>query len=416
MKAAIKFENISKQYRLGAGQETLRELLSAVPRRLIGIGNSGSENHKHLWALRSVTFELERGKVLGIIGSNGAGKTTILKLVSRVTKQSTGRMETSGRVSALIELGAGFHPDLTGRENIYLNGVILGSSRKEVEEKFDRIVAFAELEEFIDTPVKRYSSGMYARLGFSVAAHSDPDILLVDEVLAVGDAAFQRRSYDFVHSFVTGGNTAVFVSHNLYVIEQLCDRVLWLEEGQIVMAGNPEEVLNAYLDRMDQRAVVSENIHTQDDGHLRIERVSFADIQGNERDTFATGEDIVINLRYRTEDKIMKPHFHLGVKGSLDGQSLFLASMLIDGNTPPAIEGHGTLKCRFKSVPLMPRAYHLWGEVWGADQSKRLLKWRPLATFRIANGSDAERRTLHRGGITRQRVDAPLRVPYQWEF
>jgi len=312
-------------------------------------------------------------------------------------------------------LGAGFHPDLTGRENVYLNGVILGLSKKEIDAKFDRIVEFAELDRFIDTPVKRYSSGMYARLGFSVAAHADPDLLLVDEVLAVGDASFQRKCYDLIHSFVTRGNTAVFVSHNLYAIENLCNHVIWVDHGRIMLSGSPGQVLSAYLDAIDQRELASGPVLEPMDGHLKITRVSFADRDGIERETFLPGEDVVVNISYSVAHQIDRPHFCLVVMSSQGELSLFQASMLADGNVPPSIQGEGVVKCRFKSVPLKPRAYHVWGEVYAADRARLLVEWRRLGAFRIAGGLP-EQTDVGRGSIRHLRADAPVSVPYEWEY
>lgn len=219
MTATVKLDRVSKRYQLGVGGRSFRDAIAQAAGK---ISHTHHDEHQHepFWAVRDVTFEVLPGEALGIVGPNGAGKTTILKLLSRVTRATTGRLETHGRVASLIELGAGFHPDLTGRENVYLNGTILGLNQSEIRQRFDQIVAFAELEQFIDTPVKRYSSGMYARLGFAVAAHVDPDILLVDEVLSVGDEAFQQKCHDFIHSFVESGRTSVFVSHNLYALER----------------------------------------------------------------------------------------------------------------------------------------------------------------------------------------------------
>ncbi len=411
----IRLDNVSKRYSLRAGQESLRSLLDAWGNRLLQ--RNGSDGRQdHFWALKGLSFEVRRGEALGIIGPNGAGKTTILKLLSRITPPTNGTITTVGRFSSLIELGAGFHPDLTGRENVFLNGVILGLTRRQVKERFDQIVAFAEMERFIDMPVKRYSSGMYARLGFAVAAHVDPDIMLVDEVLAVGDAGFQRKCYDFIHAFVTGGRTTVFVSHNLYVIEQLCDRVIWLDSGRIVMTGKPGQVLPAYLDHMDQQALASKTTVESVDGHLRVAQVDFTDAEGNERETFATGESIVVRLRYHAERPIARPHFVLGVVDAQGGPPLFLASMLVDGNAPPSIAGDGVLKCRLESVPLMPRVYYVWGEIWAADRTRMLVKWQRLGSFRIGGGVEVSEQEVGKGGIRHQRVDAPIRVPYSWEY
>jgi lipopolysaccharide transport system ATP-binding protein len=252
----IKVENLSKQYRIGAREKykTFREtLVDAAKAPLKGIGSLFSRDSSHvarhaetIWALKDVSFEVKQGEVLGIIGRNGAGKSTLLKILSKITEPTEGRVELRGRVGSLLEVGTGFHPELTGHENIYLYGAILGMDRWEVTRKFDEIVAFAELEKFIDTPVKRYSSGMYMRLAFAVAAHLEPEILLVDEVLAVGDAAFQKKCLGKMGDVSKEGRTVLFVSHNLAAIIALCSRSLLLESGNLSMDGGSVEVTQYY--------------------------------------------------------------------------------------------------------------------------------------------------------------------------
>ncbi len=255
---AIWVEGLGKQYRIGKRRErymTLRDQLAnalAAPfrragRLLRGQATGAAELDETIWALRDVSFEVRRGEVVGIIGRNGAGKSTLLKVLSRITEPTEGQAEIRGRVGSLLEVGTGFHPELTGRENIYLNGAILGMKRVEIERKFDDIVAFSEIEKFIDTPVKHYSSGMYLRLAFAVAAHLEPEILLIDEVLAVGDAAFQKKCIGKMGSVAREGRTVLFVSHNMGAITQLCERTLWLDEGRLRLSGPSSEVVAAYL-------------------------------------------------------------------------------------------------------------------------------------------------------------------------
>ena len=255
---AIRVEKLSKQYRIGAKQEgyrTLRDTLTGAlispfhrARRLLGGQRYGAaELDETVWALKDVSFEVKPGEVVGIIGRNGAGKTTLLKVLSRITEPTEGQAEIHGRVGSLLEVGTGFHPELTGWENIYLNGAILGMKKAEIAQKFDEIVAFAEIEKFIDTPVKHYSSGMYVRLAFAVSAHLEPDILLVDEVLAVGDALFQKKCMGKMGGVAKSGNTVLFVSHNMAAITRLSGQVVWLDEGQVHMIGAPDNVVSAYL-------------------------------------------------------------------------------------------------------------------------------------------------------------------------
>lgn len=244
----LRVENVSKKFVRGEMHDSLRDLIPALAARLTG-RKPASSVERDFWALRDVSFQLIRGEAFGIIGANGAGKSTMLKLITGIMKPTSGSIHVDGRLSALIEVGAGFHLDLTGRENIYLNGAILGMKRAEIDRKFDDIVEFSGLADFIDTPVKRYSTGMYARLGFSVAAHVNPDILIVDEVLSVGDVAFQNRCLERMNAILRSGATVIFVSHNLRAIAELCPRSLLLERGQIVSSGPSQQVMNEYLER-----------------------------------------------------------------------------------------------------------------------------------------------------------------------
>lgn len=268
MPDAIRLEHLSKRFHLPAeGQSryrTLRDDLGRLGRAGLDWLRRGPSSGAELWALRDVTAEVPVGEVLGIIGRNGAGKSTLLKVLSRITRPTTGRATIRGRVGSLLEVGTGFHPELTGRENIFLNGAILGMGRAEIRRKFDEIVAFAETERFLDVPVKHYSTGMHMRLAFAVAAHLDPEILLVDEVLAVGDASFQKKCLGKMQSVASGGRTVVFISHNMSAIQSLSDRVLWLESGEVHRVGQPTEVVQSYL--WDGQA--SANVHTWDDPAL----------------------------------------------------------------------------------------------------------------------------------------------------
>ena len=255
MPPVIRIENLSKSYRIqhGAvrsGYRTLRESLTAAaacaaPHDCRGKGNGSVEE---FWALKDVNLEVQQGEVLGIIGRNGAGKSTLLKILSRITAPTTGRVELRGRVGSLLEVGTGFHPELTGRENVYLNGSILGMSRREIQKKFDEIVEFSGVEKFLDTPVKRYSSGMYVRLAFAVAAHLEPEILIVDEVLAVGDAEFQKKCLGKMGDVARGGRTVLFVSHNISAVKRICKSAALLSQGRVVALRETSEVVDLYLE------------------------------------------------------------------------------------------------------------------------------------------------------------------------
>lgn len=252
MTSIVRVENLCKQYRIGTrgpAYQTLRESLAGAVRAPFKqlIGRNGAKNRETIWALKDINFDVEPGEVVGIIGKNGAGKSTLLKTLSRITEPTTGKVELYGRLASLLEVGTGFHPELTGRENIYLNGAILGMRKADIDRKFDEIVAFSELEKFLDTPVKHYSSGMYMRLAFAVASHLEPEILLVDEVLAVGDAAFQKKCLGRMDEVARQGRTVLFVSHNLTAVKRLCRRTLRLEGGQIVDSGDTEQVVLSYI-------------------------------------------------------------------------------------------------------------------------------------------------------------------------
>ncbi len=252
MRPIVLVENLSKQYLLGAREaayNTLREsLVEAVRAPFARLrGRNGKRSPETIWALKDVSFEVAQGEVLGIIGRNGAGKSTLLKVLSRITEPTSGRAELFGRVASLLEVGTGFHPELTGRENIYLNGAVLGMRKAEIDSKFDQIVEFSELERFLDTPVKRYSSGMYMRLAFAVASHLEPEILVVDEVLAVGDAQFQKKCLGKMSNVAMEGRTVLFVSHNMVAVQSLCQRAIWLDQGKIIENARAKTVVSSYL-------------------------------------------------------------------------------------------------------------------------------------------------------------------------
>lgn len=291
----LHFDQIWKKFRRGEKKhDSLRDLIPAVAKNLFKIRRRKDLRDQEFWAIKDVSFQVGRGEALGIIGPNGAGKSTVLKLLSGIMRPDRGRIAVNGRLSALIEVGAGFHQDLTGRENIYLNGAILGMKRKEMDRKLEEIVAFSELSDFIDTPVKRYSSGMYARLGFSVAAHVDPDILLVDEVLSVGDWAFQRKCLEKMEAFVKNGVTVIFISHNLQAVMNLCHRALLLRKGSVVEDGSTGMVVRRYLSEAGSPARGDVADRT-----IWIESVAVVDEEGKAVDSFTAGDkaSVIINVR-----------------------------------------------------------------------------------------------------------------------
>jgi len=330
---AIRVENLGKLYRIGTLQQrhdTLRDQITCMliaPFHRLRKPNSRirNQNSDHIWALKNVSFEVKRGEVVGIIGRNGAGKTTLLKILSRITEPTEGRAEVYGRVGSLLEVGTGFHPELTGRENIYLNGAILGMKRAEIDRKFNEIVAFAEIEKFMDTPVKHYSSGMYVRLAFAVAAHLEPEILLVDEVLAVGDAAFQKKCLGKMGDVAREGRTVLFVSHNMQAVARLCSRAILLDGGQVQKLGATPGVVSAYLysghNTSAEKLWDNLDIAPGDD-MVRLTAVRAQTESGCVQETFDSRQPIILDVEYT----VLKPVKNLAAELAVyneDGTLLF---------------------------------------------------------------------------------------------
>jgi len=320
---AIRVEYLSKCYRLGQyvgggvyHYRALRDVLAdamyapfrwlrARSKQQAESSNPTANSHKpsanFIWALKDVSFEVKQGEIVGIIGRNGAGKTTLLKVLSRITEPTEGRAEMKGRVGSLLEVGTGFHPELTGRENVYLSGAILGMAKKEIDRKFDEIVDFSEIEKFIDTPVKRYSSGMLVRLGFAVAAHLEPDILLVDEVLAVGDAGFQKKCLGKMENVAKGGRTVLVVSHNMGTISTLCERAVLLAEGHIDFVGSVQEAVSKYLGNLSADAGLRREWFFEEapgGENVKVKSVAITDHQGVEKPYFSTTQPIFVTIEY----------------------------------------------------------------------------------------------------------------------
>ncbi|MBA3440426.1 MAG: ABC transporter ATP-binding protein, partial [Pyrinomonadaceae bacterium] len=305
----LKFDHVSKRYRVSQeveGDPTQHPLLRKL--------QSLRRRSKEFWAVRDVSFEIQRGEALGIIGHNGAGKSTILKLLSNITTPTSGEITINGRLSALIEVGSGFHPELTGRENVYLSGSILGMRRREITKKLNSIVDFAGVREFIDTPVKRFSSGMYVRLGFSIAAHLDPDILLLDEVLAVGDAAFQAKCIQRISELKQAGTTIVFISHDLSAVERLCDRVLLMQRGEAAATGSPHDMIARY-EQAATKFVKSAPPGAEESARLskkaEISDVTFCNATGSETSAFSTGEPVTAFIKYAARERVANAYFGL---------------------------------------------------------------------------------------------------------
>ena len=369
---AIEAVNLGKRYyrRGGPGTATLFDTLT---------GRSGAKREP-FWCLRGASFEIPAGRTIGVIGPNGSGKSSLLGLTAGTITPTEGRIRTQGRISSLLELGAGFHPELSGRENVYLNAALLGIPREDVKKKFDRIVDFAELREFIDMPVKHYSSGMYVRLGFSVAVEVDPDILLIDEVLAVGDIAFQLKCLDRIRDFQKRGKTLLFVSHALQTVEEFCHEAFLIHHGRLVERGDPGDVVLKYI-----RGFMGEGggLYTQEFGTRAVEfgNVRLLDAAGRDAATFETGGGLTVAIPYVAHRRIEKPVFGFSLKTG-NGMYIFGSNTQIQKHDLPVIEGAGTIRLDFAPLRLMHGNYflslsiHSWDH---AEQFHRREDWWPFA-------------------------------------
>jgi len=349
----IRVENLGKKYIIGhQKQERYTALRDVITNKVKSVGSLINPRSKkedpafeEFWALKDVSFDIKQGDRVGIIGRNGAGKSTLLKVLSRITEPTTGSIKIKGRVASLLEVGTGFHPELTGRENIFLNGAILGMGKEEIKRKFDEIVAFAEVEKFLDTPVKRYSSGMYVRLAFAVAAHLEPEILIVDEVLAVGDAQFQKKCLGKMEDVAEKeGRTVLFVSHNMATITTLCQRAIWLTNGQVNMEGDTEQITSKYLTYGAEHS--GEIILTKQSQNQRFwfNKVSLLDVKGNVSSVFDVREPIKVRLEYEVAQNIngLEVTFRVinssGICIFTVDRSFYLSSELVTGNYLADIE------------------------------------------------------------------------------
>ncbi len=361
MSIAIKITNLSKRYRIGNYQGTnqLKEFF-LKPFKL-----NTRNNCEYIWALKNINLEVEKGEIIGIIGRNGGGKSTLLKILSRITSPTEGSAEVFGRMASLLEVGTGFHGELTGRENIYLNGSILGMSREEISKSFDQIVAFSEVERFIDTPVKRYSSGMYVRLAFAVAAHLNPEILIIDEVLSVGDLPFKKKCIEKMDSVAQGGRTVLFVSHNLLSIKQLCPRSILIEEGKIIYDGPTNKTLDAYRGMLKKAGRdVSKNLtaKTRDfSGKVRFSSYIVEDSNGSERFEFMSGEKVTVTSDFEVFENVPNILFYFALLSEATNETLVMKKHLF--SDMPVKKGFkGKVKWSFSTSQLVPRDYlpYLW--------------------------------------------------------
>ena len=365
----ISVSKLSKAYHLGrrsARADGLRHVLENVARRPIemlrGVWGNGETAKEPFWALRDLDLEVGRGEMVGIIGRNGAGKSTLLKLLSRITEPSGGSIRLRGRVASLLEVGTGFHPELTGRENIFLNGAILGMSRREIKSRFDEIVDFSEVEKFLDTPVKRYSSGMYVRLAFAVAAHLEPEILIVDEVLAVGDAEFQKKCIGKMEdASARQGRTVLLVSHQMPTIQNLCSRCVLMDRGRIVADGATSEVVNAYMTHGASLAKLP--LHKRKDrsgsGRIKVVSIVMRDADGNIMREAIAGSEVWLCVEYQTAEKTCVENCVFCLEVQRETRVFIALSTALVDRRKLAVKGRGRIDFHIPKWPLMEGTYHI---------------------------------------------------------
>ena len=391
---AIRLQKVSKRFAFtpDTPQSVLESVISVVSRR--------RAKPQDLWAVRDVSFEIEPGRCVGIIGRNGSGKSSLLKLIARIIQPTEGQIEVRGRVSALLELGAGFHQDLTGRENIYLNASVLGLNREQTEGLFDEIVAFSELGRFIDMPVKHYSSGMYMRLGFSVAIHVRPDILIVDEILAVGDQTFQAKCMDRIMEMKRAGVTILFISHDLSTIGNLCSDVIWLDRGRVRQVGPAEQVLAQYRDHLFQRVGEQLNLENDAGGFRRwgsrlieITGVRLLDDDGRETTIFHTGDSLRVEIAYVAHEPVTEPEFGLALYRH-DGLHIAGPNTRVGGLEMGVVEGSGVVCYVIDQLPFLPGRYQLSAAIHDSIRPHAYDFHEEAYAFRIVEGGTREKEGL----------------------
>ncbi|HYN89380.1 MAG TPA: ABC transporter ATP-binding protein [Ardenticatenaceae bacterium] len=394
MTAAIEFDHVSKRFVLHRNRpRTFQEKFVGLFRR------RRAEHPDDFWAVNDVSFEIPFGKTVGLIGHNGSGKSTTLKLIAHILEPTSGRLAVNGRVAALLELGTGFHPDLTGRENVYLNGALLGFKKEEMRQRFDEIVDFAEIEQFIDVPVKHYSSGMFVRLGFAVAVHLNPEILLIDEVLAVGDAAFQHKCLSHIAALRRSGVTIVLVTHDTGTVQALCEQAIWFDHGQLLAYGHPTDVVMAYMSKVAQReeenAEVDAPVDLSDrnrwgNGKVRITRVELCGGDGVPRTIHGTGGPMEIRIHYSAPKRVDDPIFGLAIHhqtgAHICGPNTSFSDLHI-----PYVWREGTVIYRVPSLPLLEGAYELSVAVHNRADSEMYDYHDRAYPFRVFRGKSLER-------------------------
>jgi ABC-2 type transport system ATP-binding protein len=405
----VEFDHVYKKFAMGEQHTTLRDLVAAGFGKLFGRGAAADPSQlkgQEFWAVKDLSFSLKKGESMGIIGPNGSGKSTTLKLLSGILRPDQGTYNVQGRLSALIEVGAGFHPDLTGRENVFLNGSILGMTRKEVQAKFADIVDFAGVGEFIDTPVKRYSSGMAVRLGFAVAAFIEPDVLLVDEVLAVGDTEFRNRCHNRMTQMLNKGVTMILVSHNLTEVRNLCDRTLMLWKGERVIDGPTPRVVEEYHQRVvemikvDQAKDAVRNAVPKPRSDVEITRVQFLDKTGLATDTIMTGDPVTVRIHYRAARRVERPQVAIDLEWAAEDTLAASCDTRGDGEQLGPIDpGEGHVDCIWGPVLIEPNVYSINVRILDGD------------TDTLLGASERNRLLLNEQVV----VSGIFGIPHRWE-
>ncbi len=382
---AVVFDQVSKVYSLSHQKtENLKDRLTRMLRGGKAPVQTQAETEA-FYALKDVSFEIQPGESVGIIGPNGSGKSTSLKILAGVTKPSSGRFELNGRLGALIEVGAGFHPELTGRENVYMNGSILGMSKKEIDLKFDSIVDFSEIEQFIDTPVKHYSSGMYVRLGFAVAIHNEPEVMLVDEVLAVGDLGFQKKCFARMEALKNEGRTFILVSHSMGQIQEMCKRAIMLKKGKVVADDEAVVVSGRYIELMNEKKTVVVNPEQQE-SIIRITGLEIMDESGNRLSQMALGDDIIVRIEYEAVEAIENMVVVLNVKRP--GVKVYEVHSDIQKIKFSAHVGKSEIHCRLPKLHLMPNTYGLDVLIWNSTVTSMLARKIDYESFVVMPPND----------------------------
>jgi lipopolysaccharide transport system ATP-binding protein len=410
MTRCIEIQSLFKKYRIGKIQQyqSLREQLIEFARKPF---NRGAAEDGTIWALRDVSFHADEGEVVGIIGRNGAGKSTLLKILSRITYPTSGDVKVRGRIASLLEVGTGFHDELTGRENIYLNGSILGMKKREVDQHFDAIVDFSGVEEFIDTPIKRYSSGMRLRLGFAVAAHLDPDVLVVDEVLAVGDAGFQKKCIKAMDGLRSSGRTVFFVSHNLAAVENLCSRGIWIDAGKIRMDGGSREVITSYM-----ASFAGEQLHGADlsatqnrlgTGEIQYTRLEYLSADGTPCALTRSGDPLVLRFHYHAKKPMRDPSFGFRLFSEM-GTLITETSHWLNGILIPKVgPGDGHIDVEIDSLNLIPGRYEF--SLWITG-----LSGQPVYDGDVRASLEVEAADVYRSGRTLDSRYGLVYFPQRW--